>query len=105
MKNILLASLITAGALVTAGCALPAAPGTAGAALGDAALTTRVKARFAEDADINAMGLRITASQGTVQLAGFAASEAERARAGQIARGVPDVKDVRNDIVVAAAVR
>ncbi|MFG6455535.1 BON domain-containing protein [Roseateles sp. BYS96W] len=105
MKNILLASLITAGALVTAGCTLPAGPGGSGAPLADAALSTRVKARFAEDADVNAMGVQVTASQGTVQLAGFAATEAEKARAGQLARGVPDVKDVRNHIVVGAAAR
>ena len=41
--------------------------------------------------------------QGTVQLSGFAASAIERQRAGEIARAVPGVRSVRNDIVVRPA--
>ena len=37
---------------------------------------------------------------GTVQLSGFAKSENERATAESIARKVPNVKSVKNDIVV-----
>jgi len=40
--------------------------------------------------------------KGTVQLSGFATSESERARAMQLARSVPDVRDVRNDVIVRA---
>jgi osmotically-inducible protein OsmY len=37
---------------------------------------------------------------GTVQLSGFATSQAEKDKAAMVARGVPEVRDVRNNIVV-----
>ena len=49
------------------------------------------------------MRIQVEALKGTVQLAGFATSQAEKDRAGQLARGVPDVKEVRNNIIVRAA--
>jgi osmotically-inducible protein OsmY len=59
-----------------------------------------VKKRFAEDPDVAATRINVETMKGTVQLSGFAASESERVRAVQIARSVPDVVDVRNDIMV-----
>jgi hyperosmotically inducible periplasmic protein len=66
----------------------------------DAAITTRVKARMAEDPAVSAMRINVETLDGTVQLSGFAASQAEKDKAATVARGVSQVRDVRNNIIV-----
>lgn len=101
MKKILIASLVAIAAVVTTtGCAVQSGQSTVGQYVDDATISTRVKARMAEDPAVNAMRIQVETLNGTVQLAGFAASQAEKDKAGQLARGVPDVKDVRNNIIV-----
>lgn len=100
MKRILVATLVALGALAATGCAVTSGQSTVGQYVDDATVATRVKARFAEDAQVSAMRIQVEALKGTVQLAGFATSQAEKDRAGQIARAVPDVKEVRNNIIV-----
>lgn len=103
MKKILTASLIAVAALAGTGCAVTSGQSTVGQYVDDATVATRVKARFAEDAQVSAMRIQVEALKGTVQLAGFATSQAEKDRAGQIARATPDVKEVRNNIIVRPA--
>ncbi len=98
-----MASLAIAATLVTGGCAVTSGQSSVGQYVDDATIATRVKARFAEDTQVSAMRIQVEALKGTVQLAGFATSQAEKDRAGQLARGVPDVKEVRNNIIVRAA--
>lgn len=100
-KKILIASMAAVlTALATGGCAVTSGQSSVGQYVDDATVATRVKARFAEDSNVSAMRIQVEVLQGTVQLAGFATSQAEKDRAGQIARGVPDVKEVRNNIIV-----
>lgn len=103
MNKTLFTSVLVLGLLGTAGCALTDGQSTVGEYVDDATITTRVKARMAEDKQVSAMRLNVETLNGTVQLSGFATSEAEKARATQIARNVPEVKAVRNDIVVRPA--
>jgi len=103
MKNVLIATLVALSALATTGCAVTSGQSTVGQYVDDATVATRVKARFAEDPGVSAMRIQVEALKGTVQLAGFATSQAEKDRAGQLARAVPDVKDVRNNIIVRPA--
>jgi hyperosmotically inducible periplasmic protein len=103
MKNILVAVVVATSALITTGCAITSGQSTVGQYVDDATVATRVKSRFAEDAGVSAMRIQVEALKGTVQLAGFATSQAEKDRAGQLARGVPDVKEVRNNIIVRPA--
>lgn len=100
MKNILFASFVALGALGATGCAVTSGQSTVGQYVDDATIATRVKAKFAEDAQVSAMRIQVEALKGTVQLAGFATSQAEKDRAGQLARATPDVKEVRNNIIV-----
>ena len=102
MKTILIASMLSLAAATFSGCAVTSGQSTVGQYVDDATIATRVKARFAEDSAVSAMRIQVEALKGTVQLAGFATSQAEKDRAGQIARAVPDVKDVRNNIIVKA---
>ena len=55
---------------------------------------------MAEDPAVSAMRISVETLNGTVQLSGFASSQAEKDKAAATARAVPDVKDVRNNIVV-----
>lgn len=100
MKHLLIASCVAIASLTVGGCAVTSGQSSVGQYVDDATISTRVKARFAEDPGVSALRLQVETLNGTVQLAGFAASQAEKDRAGQIARAVPDVKDVRNNIIV-----
>lgn len=100
MLRFLVAAML---AIFMSGCGVFGGQQTAGEYVDDATITTRVKSRFVEDEKVNALRLSVETMQGTVQLSGFAASSAERQRAGEIARGVPGVRGVRNDVVVRPA--
>lgn len=82
------------------GCAVTGGQSTVGQYVDDTTITTRVKAKFAEDAQVSAMRIGVETLKGEVQLSGFASSAAEKTRAGDLAVSVPDVKSVRNNIVV-----
>jgi hyperosmotically inducible periplasmic protein len=96
-----LAAVVSAVALLTtAGCAVVRDQQTVGAYVDDATLTTRVKAKFAEDPTVSALAISVETLNGTVQLSGFAKSSAEKSKAESLARNTSGVKAVKNDIVV-----
>ena len=95
-KSSLLAAAIF-GAALAVGCT-NLGDKSAGQAVDDAAITTKVKAKFVEDKAVSALNIKVNTFQGTVQLSGFAKSAEEAERAGQIARSVSGVKMVKNDI-------
>lgn len=74
---------------------------SAGAIVDDATITTKVKAKFVEDPLVKAMNIKVDTYQGVVQLSGFANSQAEAEKAGQLARSTSGVKSVKNDIRLA----
>lgn len=86
--------------IIGSGCAVVRGQETTGAYVDDAAITTAVKAKFVEDKTVAASAISVETLNGTVQLSGFAKSMAEKNQAENIARGVRNVKGVRNDIVV-----
>ncbi|MFC5521188.1 BON domain-containing protein [Polaromonas jejuensis] len=86
--------------IIGSGCAVGRGQETAGAYIDDAAITTAVKAKFVEDKTVSAMSISVETLNGTVQLSGFAKSNAEKMQAENIARGVKNVKSVRNDIAI-----
>lgn len=86
--------------IIGSGCAVGRGQETVGSYVDDAAITTAVKAKFAEDTTVSALAISVETLNGTVQLSGFAKSAAEKMQAENIARGVKNVKNVRNDIIV-----
>jgi hyperosmotically inducible periplasmic protein len=96
----LLALATAAATLTTAGCAVVRDQQSVGAYIDDTTLTTRVKARFAEDPIVSAMSISVETFDGVVQLTGAAKSAAERSQAEALARKTSGVKGVRNDIIV-----
>lgn len=96
----LLAAVMVAGTLALGGCAVTRDQSTVGQFVDDSAITTQVKARFAESPAVSAMAIKVETLNGTVQLSGFAKSAEEKNAAESIARKVSNVKAVKNDIVI-----
>ena len=94
------AAVVGAALFTTVGCAVVRDQQSVGAYIDDATLTTRVKAKFAEDRAVSAMAINVETLNGVVQLSGFAKSADERMLAERLARDTSGVKDVRNDIIV-----
>jgi osmotically-inducible protein OsmY len=102
MKTIYAYSLLALVGLtaITSGCAVGRDQETMGAYVDDAGITTLVKSRMFEDKTVSGLAVGVETLNGTVQLSGFAKSEAEKMQAESIARGVNNVRAVRNNIVV-----
>lgn len=100
IANLLGTAVLTSSLLVMGGCTVMRGQSTVGQAVDDTAITTQVKARFAESPVVSVMAINVETVHGTVQLSGFAKNESERSTAESIARSVPNVKAVKNDILV-----
>jgi hyperosmotically inducible periplasmic protein len=96
-----LAFAVLAGAtIVTSGCAVIRGQETAGAYVDDVTITTAVKAKFVEDKTVDAGAIKVQTLNGTVQLSGFAKSNAEKAQAEFLARNTKGVRQVQNSLIV-----
>ena len=101
IHRIAAAALVAAATVLTAtGCAVQRHQETVGAYVDDSAVTTKVKAKFAEDPTVSAMAIKVDTMKGVVQLSGFAKSPEERMMAERLARQTNGVTSVRNDIIV-----
>lgn len=99
-RAIAFATLIGATVIGATGCSVARDQQTVGSYVDDAGITTAVKARFAEDKTVAATSISVETLKSTVQLSGFAKSQAEKDRAESIARNVKGVTAVRNSIIV-----
>lgn len=97
------AAIAVTAVLGSAGCAVTSGQSSVGQYVDDSTITARVKTKMATDPTVSAMRIDVKTVNGTVQLAGFATSQAEKDAAGKMAAETPDVKSVRNDIIVRAA--
>jgi hyperosmotically inducible protein len=105
MKNSLkLIALLAVGAggvlLLPSGCAGTATSQSTGEYVDDASITAKVKAAFVKDEVVKAMQVDVTTFKGVVQLSGFVDTVAQKERAAQVASGVPNVREVQNNISV-----
>lgn len=92
--------LAIALSIVLAACAGSAKQESTGEYIDDTILTSRVKAILLNDPSVSGLAINVETFKGTVQLAGFVKTVAERNKAVQLARGVSGVKQVRNDILI-----
>ena len=81
------------------GCAADTKERT-GEYIDDAGITTRVKAKLFDDPQTSGFSITVTTYKGTVQLSGFVSGEKEKSRAEELAKTVPSVKSVKNDLIV-----
>jgi hyperosmotically inducible protein len=106
--NIKLATTLVIGALIlpVAGYAadVTSTKETVKEAVSDSVITTKIKAKFAEDKRVSAMNIKVeTDDKGVVTLSGNAKSDAEADQAVKLARNTKGVTSVTNNIVVVDA--
>ena len=100
-RAITIAAMSAATLVIATGCSVARKQETVGEYIDGSAVTTAVKAKLAEDKTTAATSINVkTIDGGIVQLSGFAKSQAEKDRAGQLAREVKGVTEVRNSLVV-----
>ncbi|HMN45305.1 MAG TPA: BON domain-containing protein [Povalibacter sp.] len=75
-----------------------------GAAVDDTVIAAKVKSQIAGKAGLGtASDVNVEVNSGVVELSGFVGTSAEKTHAGELARGINGVKDVRNNITVKPA--
>ena len=100
-RPIAIAALAGATVVMATGCSVARKQETVGEYIDGSAVTTAVKAKLANDAGTSASSINVkTIDGGIVQLSGFAKSQAEKDRAGELARSVKGVSEVRNSLIV-----
>jgi len=101
IQRFAIAALVAAmTAFTAAGCAVTRHQETVGAYVDDAAITTKVKAKFADDPTVSAMSIKVDTLRGVVQLSGFVDNSEAKATAEELARSVDNVKSVDNELSV-----
>ncbi len=102
MARLVLVSAFAAPLLLLAsGCTVARKQETVGEYIDGTTITTTVKARLANDPETSALSIKVTTiDAGIVQLSGFARSNREKTRAGEIALSVKGVTNVHNDLIV-----
>jgi hyperosmotically inducible periplasmic protein len=87
-------------ALALGACTATRTQQSAGEVLDDSVLTAKVKAALIDDPVAKARDVNVETYRGVVQLGGFVDTAEQKARAGEVARGVSGVAEVRNDLRV-----
>lgn len=101
LPSVALSAFATAVALTALpGCAVHRGQETVGEYIDDAAITTKVKAKFAENKAVDMTSISVETLDGTVMLSGFAKSSDEKSQAEALARDVKGVKSVKNEVTV-----
>lgn len=80
------------------GCAGTATRESTGEYIDDAATTTRVKAALVKDPLVKALDVNVDTFKGTVQLSGFVDTADQKSRAGEVAKTVQGVTEVKNNL-------
>src|SRR5262245_50193570 len=96
-----LASLVVGG-LAISNTAFAEENQTVGERIDDAALVAKVKADLLKSSSVDGLDVNVDAKDGMITLSGQASSEAERAKAEQIAKEAKGVKGVTNKIALKA---
>ncbi len=91
VRALAFAALAGATIITATGCSVAREQQTVGAYVDDAGITTAVKAKMAEDKNVSATSISVETLNGTVQLSGFAKSQAEKNQAENIARNTKNV--------------
>jgi osmotically-inducible protein OsmY len=82
------------------GCASTSRHEGTGEYVDDSVITTKVKAAVLDEPSLKSAEINVETYKGVVQLSGFVSSQASINKAAEVARGVPGVKSVKNDMRV-----
>jgi hyperosmotically inducible protein len=94
----LLAMSVAVAALALAGCTATRTQKSFGETVDDGTITAKVKTALVEDPAAEARNINVDTRRGVVQLNGFVDSEQGRKQAAKVARDVPGVKSVENNL-------
>jgi osmotically-inducible protein OsmY len=94
-----LSGILALGAL-TGGCAGTRTSDSTGQYVDDTTITTRVKTALLGDDAVKSFEIKVETVKGVVQLSGFVDKSEQKSAAGRDASNVPNVRDVRNDLIV-----
>jgi osmotically-inducible protein OsmY len=98
---IALAVMAGAATVMLGGCSVARNQESVGEYIDGSKVTTEVKAKLVNDPMTSAANINVkTIDAGVVQLSGFAKSQREKDRAGELARSVKGVTQVHNNLVV-----
>jgi len=98
---IALAVMAGAATVMLGGCSVARNQESVGQYIDGSKVTTEVKAKLVNDPMTSAANINVkTIDAGVVQLSGFAKSQREKDRAGELARSVKGVTQVHNNLVV-----
>jgi|ERR1035441_1543018 osmotically-inducible protein OsmY len=95
-----LALVAATGLASLCGCAGNRYEQSTGEHIDDKATSMRVKKALGEDGEYKYPGVEVTTFKGTTQLSGFVNTQAQKARAGDLAKNVEGVKNLENNITV-----
>jgi osmotically-inducible protein OsmY len=82
------------------GCSTTQSHESSGQYVDDSVITSKVKAAIVDDMALKGFEINIKTYQGVVQLSGFVDSADKVSKAGELARGVTGVTEVKNDLIV-----
>jgi hyperosmotically inducible protein len=91
---------VAAALLFASGCSRGENERTAGQSVDDAAVTAKVKTAFAKDPGVRAIDVNVNTFRGTVQLSGWVNTAEEKAKAEEVAKTIPGVKSVDNQLSI-----
>ena len=93
--------LICTGLLsASLGCSSTQKHETAGQYVDDSVITTKVKSAILDEMSLKTLQINVKTYQGIVQLSGFVDSADNARKAGEVARTVNGVVEVKNDLIV-----
>lgn len=92
------AFLVVALMATAAGCAGTSTKQSPGAYLDDSVITTRVKAAIFNEPSLSVNDIKVQTDKNVVALSGMVGSSAEMSKAVALARSVPGVASVQNDM-------
>lgn len=96
-------AVVATAMVALAGCAGSRTQQSTGEYIDDATITAKVKTALIEDRSVAAIDINVETFKGTVQLSGFADSQAQVDKAVALAREVDGVQSVKNDVRVKPA--
>lgn len=100
MKNFTATVALACMLAGAAGCNVFRGESTAGEYVDDVAITTQVKYELLDSKKVDGLDVNVDVMNGRVKLTGWASSEAERAKATELTRGVKGVKSVDNQMKI-----
>jgi hyperosmotically inducible protein len=100
IKRVFSATFLAFSLLTVTGCASTPTREGSGEYMDDSVITAKVKSAIFQEPTLKVVEINVETFKGVVQLSGFVSSQAAIDKAVQLARKVPGVVSVKNDMHV-----